>query len=47
MTDYCDAVITKVIAIDRDTGANAIISYRLNPTEINSLFQVDNHGKYR
>lgn len=46
MTDYCDAVITKVTAIDRDTGANAIISYRLNPTEIDSLFQVDNHGKY-
>lgn len=46
MTDYCDAVITTVIAVDRDSEANAVISYQLNPTETDSLFQVDNFGKY-
>lgn len=46
MTDYCDAVITTLIAVDRDSEANAVISYQLNPTETDSLFQVDNFGKY-
>uniref|UniRef100_K1Q2F1 Protocadherin Fat 4 n=1 Tax=Magallana gigas TaxID=29159 RepID=K1Q2F1_MAGGI len=47
MTDYCDAVITTVIAVDRDSEANAVISYRLNPTETDSLFQVDNFGNVK
>ena len=46
ITDYCDATITKVTAIDQDVGDNAIISYRITPVEADPTFQVDNFGKY-
>lgn len=46
ITDYCDATITEVTAIDQDVGDNAIIGYRITPVEADPTFQVDNFGKY-